>query len=442
MVSEAVISGFEVGLLGRIIVALLSGMLIGIEREKARAALARRKQKRIGIEEFVVKEFPGLRTFSLVAVYAAVIGIMWNRNLIDSTHVSTLLAVFGLVVTLFSAYRLLVARMAGITTIVVLLMDFVIGFLAGLGEVLLAASIAVLTTFILAIKLPAERMVGKIRYEELLWALELGVILVVIGPFFLEAEYEFYGVSLRSLYLFFALVLATSYIGYIMARLKGGEGLAYAALFGGLANSEATLMALLALVPAELRRALVFDITVLTNSAMILRNVVIAVAAAYFVSSKPLQLSDLAPILMAMVLSIMPALFSWTRSLRGGAPITTVRIENPLRFSTAAKSTALYLIITFVSYLVQHSGLASLAAVVIAGGFVSSSATILALFSLGGLAQIDVARLAVVATIAGVLNKTIYAYLVDSDPGTLKRVSIACVLQALLMMPGLVLEAL
>ncbi|BES82140.1 MgtC/SapB family protein [Pyrodictium abyssi] len=433
--------GVEADLLGRVIVAFLSGMLIGIEREKARAALARRRQRGIGIEELVVKEFPGIRTFSLVAVYAAVIGVLWSRGLLDSTHVSVLLIIFGIIAAIFSAHRLLVARMAGITTIVVLMVDFAVGLLAGLGEILLAASVAVLTTFILAIKLPAERMVGRIRYEELLWALELGVILVVVGPLLFMVEYEFYGVSLRSLYLFFALVLATSYIGYIMARIKGGEGIAYASLFGGLANSEATLMALLTLIPSSLRRELAFHIAMLTNSAMILRNMVIAVAAAYLVGNSYLQLGDLAPLLVAATAAMVPAFLSWRHSLRIGTSITAVRIENPLRFTTAAKSTILYLVITFVSYLLQHSSIASLVLVVVAGGFVSSSATILALFSIGGLAAVDLARLAIVATIAGVLNKVIYAYLVDTEPETIRRVALACVLQAVLMILGLVVNS-
>ncbi|KSW11881.1 hypothetical protein CF15_03520 [Pyrodictium occultum] len=427
----------EASMLGRIIVAFLSGMLIGIEREKARAAIARKKRRSMGIEEIVAKEFPGIRTFSLIAVYAAVVGVMWSSGLISDFQMVMLLLIFAVVVAVFSAYRLLVSRMAGITTIVVIMVDFVVGLLAGLGEVLLAASVAVLTTFVLAIKLPAEKMVGRIRYEELLWALELGVVLVVVGPILFSFNYEFYGISLRSLYLFFALVLATSYLGYIMARLKGNEGLAYAALFGGMANSEATLMALLGLVPRELRRSLAFHITVLANSAMIIRNAVIAVAAAYLTGTGHSASSDFTPLLLATAASIAPVFFSWRSSLRPGASMQAVRIENPLRFSAAAKSTLFYLFITFLAYIVRHSGVASLLLVMVVGGFVSSSATILALFSLGGLAPFQLARLAVVATMASVMNKVLYAYLVDKERETLRRVTLACLLQTGLMVVGL-----
>ncbi len=414
----------------RIVVAFLAGMLIGIEREKARAATARRKRGRAtGVEELVVKEFPGIRTFSLVAIYAAVLGYLSSTSLAPTALVVTLLAVFGLVIVVFEAYRLMVARMAGITTIVVLLVDFVIGLLSGLGEILLAVSTAVLTTFVLAIKLPAERVVGRIRYEELLWALELGVVILVVGPFFLESNASFYGVSLRSLYLFFALVLTTSYLGYVAARLMGGRGLAYTALFGGLANSEATLMALLQLLGPS-GAALAFDITILTNVAMVVRNLAIAAAAAYTVSQET-WLTAVLPLALASAAAAAPGFYAWRRSLErlvGETP----EIENPLRFRAALKTTLLYLAIAFLSYLVESTGVGGLAIVAALGGFVSSSAAILAIYSIGLRDPLLLGKLAVIATIAGLLNKPIYAHAGLADPRATRRSLAASALQAAL----------
>ena len=423
----------------RIIVALLSGMLIGIEREKARAALARRKHRKPGVEELVAKEFPGIRTFSLVSIYAAVLGYLWSAGLIDAVMATVFLLVFGAVVVVFTAYRLMVARLAGITTVVVLLLDFILGFLSGVGEVLLAASAAVLTTFILAIKLPAERIVGRIRYEELLWALELLVVIIVVGPFFIESSASFYGVSVRSLYLFFALVLATSYLGYVMARLKGGEGLAYTAFFGGLANSEATLMAILQLLRG-LGRRLAFDLTVLTNTAMILRNALIAVVAAYIGSHGVLALNSVLPVVTASALAVLPGYYAWRRSISRLVE-TQMEIENPLSFGTALRTTLLYLAIAFVSDLVKESATGGLLVVSAIGGFVSSSATILAIYSVGITSPWMVAQLAVVATAAGVLNKPLYAYMGSHDRMAVAKSLAASLLQASLMAPGAVIAA-
>jgi len=421
----------------RVIVAFLAGMLIGIEREKARAALARRKHRKPGVEEIVAKEFPGIRTFTLVAMYAAVTGYLWSTRLIDSVVAAIMLGGFTAVIVVFAAFRLVVARMAGITTIVVLLVDFVLGFLSGVGEILLAASTAVLTTFVLAIKLPAERIVGQIRYEELLWALELGVVLIVVGPFFLASEASFYGVSLRSLYLFFSLVLASSYLGYVAARLMGGKGLAYTALFGGIANSEATLMALIQLL-GRLARQVAFDITVITNTAMVMRNVLIAVAAAYAVSGHGPAAASVAPLLVAAALSSLPMAASWRRSLETLVS-AELEIENPLRFRAALKTTLLYLAIAYMSYIVEKSGIGGLEIVAAIGGFVSSSATILAVYSIGITAPSRVAQLATIATIAGILNKPLYARMGSRDPAVLQRTLLASLIQAALALPGLLL---
>ncbi|GEM_PF-715660 len=421
----------------RVIVAFLAGMLIGIEREKARAALARRRHRKPGVEEIVAKEFPGIRTFTLVAIYAAAAGYLWSSGTIDSTLTAVMLGGFVSVIVVFAAFRLMVARMAGITTIVVLLVDFILGFLSGVGEILLAASTAVLTTFVLAIKLPAERIVGLIRYEELLWALELGVVLIVVGPFFLTSEASFYGVSLRSLYLFFSLVLASSYLGYVAARLMGGKGLAYTALFGGIANSEATLMALIQLLGRFARRV-AFDITVIINTAMVLRNVIIAIAAAYTMPTHSLAAASVAPLLVAALLTSLPVVVSWRRSLETLIS-TNLEIENPLRFWAALKTTLLYLAIAYVSYIVKETGIGGLEIIAAIGGFVSSSATILAVYSIGIATPQRVAQLATIATIAGILNKPLYARMGSRDPAVLRSALLASLLQAALALPGLVL---
>ncbi|ABM80826.1 MgtC/SapB family protein [Hyperthermus butylicus] len=432
----------QVGLLARIVVALFAGMLVGIEREKART-VALRSRRRTDVEEIVIKEVPGLRTFSLVAVFGSILGILWSGGYIDSAQTAVLLGVFGIIVAVFATHRLLVMRSTGITTIIVLLVDFGIGLLAGLGLILVAVSVAVLSTFMLAIKLPAERIVGRIRYEEFLWALELGVILIVVGPFFLGLPASFYGVSLRSLYLFFALVLATSYLGYVMARLKGGEGIAYTAFFGGLANSEATLVGLLSILDQTLRRLLAFDVTVLSNTAMILRNTVIAAVMTYVSGYVDYEVVILVPLLASTALALLPAVLSWRRAPQRIAGIESLRIENPLRLSTAARMTLLYVAIAFTANVVRRTGILGLISVAAAGGFVSSGATIIALFSVDGIDPALLPALVLIAVVMGVLNKPVYVYIAGwKSREVLAKVGGATLLQAVLMVPGLLITLL
>jgi uncharacterized membrane protein (DUF4010 family) len=427
----------QVEAVARITTALLAGMLIGLEREKARMVSRRRRQKP-EIEELIVKEVPGLRTFSLIAVYSAIVGFLWDKGYISSVQASVLLSIFGIIVAIFASQRLLILRSTGITTITVMLVDFAIGLMAGLGLLLAAASIAVLSTFMLAIKLPAERVVGRIRYEELLWALELGVILIVVGPFFLASSISFYGISLKSLYLFFVLVLATSYAGYVMARLKGGEGIAYTAIFGGLASSEATVLGILSILDEESRRLLAFDITLLSNTAMILRNIAIAGVMAYASSYKPFGTIILAPLLVSALTASIPALFSWNK-LRGRVErVELAAIENPLQLSTAAKMTLFYILIAFAAYIVRHIGFYGLLPVALAGGFVSSGATLIALFSVPGIDVRTLILLSLAAIAVSVINKVLYVYMGGwRDKVILSRVFWSTILQTLLLAPGL-----
>lgn len=427
----------QVEAVARITTALLAGMLIGLEREKARM-MSRKGRQRPGIEELIAKEVPGLRTFSLIAVYGAIVGFLWDKGYISAAQASVLLSIFGIIVAIFAGQRLLVLRSTGITTITVMLVDFTIGLMAGLGLLLVAASIAVLSTFMLAIKLPAERVVGRISYEELLWALELGVILIVIGPFFLASTISFYGISLRSLYLFFALVLATSYVGYVMARLKGGEGIAYTAVFGGLASSEATVLGLLTILDEVSRRLLAFDITLLSNTAMILRNVAIAAVMVYASSYKAYEALIIGPLLVSALTAGIPAIVSWSR-LRGRIErVEMASIENPLQLSTAAKMTLLYIVIALTAYVVRQVGVYGLLPVALAGGFVSSGATLIALFSIPGIDPRTLVLLSIAATGMSVVNKIFYVYAGGwRDREILGKVSLATLLQTLLLLPGL-----
>ncbi len=418
--------------IARIVVALLAGMLIGVEREKARAAAALRRHEGGEEEEseLVGKEFPGLRTFSLIAVYAAVAGYMFSSGYIDAVGFSILVAVFLVVVAVFSAYRLLVARVVGVTTSVVMMLDFVIGLLAGFGEIVVAASLAVLTTFVLAIKIPVSRVVGRISYEELLWALELGIVLVVLGPIMLASDLTLYGVSLRGLYLFFALVLVASYMGYVVVRIKGGRGLAYVSFLGGFAHSEATLTGVLQLLPRGERREVGHHVAVLANTAMLVRDLLIAALAGYmYHAAAPGALAGLASLALAVLAASTPSAVSWARMVRRVASIPPTAVGNPLRFTTALKTSAVYIAVSFASHVLNKVyGEAALGLAAFIGGLVSSSATILAVYSVAGPATAPL--LACYAMAAGAVNKALYAYTATGDGVVVARVLAAGLAQA------------
>ncbi len=417
----------------RVIVALLSGMLIGVEREKARAGSRQQAEEE---EELTGKEFPGLRTFTLIALYASMLGYMFSIGVIDAVSFSMLVAVFLVVVAVFSVYRLLVTRVPGVTTSVVMMLDFAIGLLAGFGQVVLAASLAVLSTFILAIKLPVSRVIGRISYEELLWALELGIVLVVLGPVLLTVNLTFYGVSVSGLYLFFALVLVASYMGYVVVRIKGVKGLAYLSFLGGFAHSEATLTGLLELLPASERRRIGHHAAVLSNTAMLLRDLAIAwLAGLFYVRGSLSPTTGL--LILGVVAASSLAVAAWHRMMGVSARVPPTAVSNPLNFGTAAKTSLVYIAIAMASHALASSyGGSALSLAAFIGGLVSSSATILALISsVGQSATVAVPY----AMAAGVLNKIVYAYTATGDWEVVARVALVAGVQALLLLAPMLL---
>ena len=435
--------GLEVEMLFRLLVALLTGMLIGIERERARLALlearAKKRQQRATprMEELVVKEFPGLRTFSLIALYSSLAGVLYSIGIVGAAGLASLILLFLVVVGVFTWFRLLVAKAAGITTVIVMLVDFILGLIAGLGYLVIAVSMGVLTTFILAIKIPVEKFVGRISYNELLWGLELGVILAVIGPFFLTQNISYYGVSLRGLYLFFALVLASSYLGYIAVRLRGAEGLAYLAFLGGFAHSEATLISTLTLTPPEERPHIGGHAAILANTSMVIRDMLIALAA-LAASGYTGDMRPIAAFAATLLLAIVPAPFSWLAATKYRRVIPVESVGNPLKLSTAVKSTLFYLLIAFTaSILSSLQGGLGLLLVALIGGFVSSSATILALFTTTSIEPVEAAILSVYAIIAALFNKPVYAYIATGDARLAAKIAASIAIQA-----GLVIAAL
>jgi len=419
------------GALFRAIVALLAGMLIGLEREKARAMAEKRRRGRVsGFEDIVAKEIPGLRTFSLISLYAALSGYAYSSGLVGTTVLLVLVSGFLLVLVVYTIYRLMVGRIGGVTTVVVMLVDFIIGFLAGLGEVLVATSVAILTTFVLAVKLPAEKLVGRIRYEELLWFLELAVILAVIGPFFLMSNYRVLGISVRGIYLFFALVLTSSYLGYIAVRVKGAEGIAYFAFLGGFANSEATTMAGLRLLGRSEAERLAPYIALTANGSMLLRNLAITLVAFYLLVGEIPFPQSLA-LVVGVAGAVLPSYLSWKRLKGHASRIELPEIENPLSFSIAFKSTLVYVALALVASLVSLAGSLGLAVFSLLGGFVNASATILSLFSVGEGAVL--LTFALLALAAASMNKTIYVYIATLSRRAAAKTLAACIVQSAIL---------
>jgi uncharacterized membrane protein (DUF4010 family) len=214
----------------RVLVALLIGFLIGLDRERAEV----RKKRRV---------FAGVRTFPLIALIGAM-----SVLLMDATGpllaVASFLAVGA--VTLVSYVRSSAAGAPGATTEIASIATFLLGALAGTGELLLSAALGIGVAVLLVAKPRLEGFSRALTEEEIAAALELAVISCIVLPLLPNRGYGPWDVwNPFDIWLVVVLVSAVSFAGFVAVRTLGQErGMTLAGVVGGLVSSTAVTAAM------------------------------------------------------------------------------------------------------------------------------------------------------------------------------------------------------
>lgn len=230
----------EVELFRRLGLALAIGLLLGLERGwHARA-------------EAEGSRTAGLRTFALTGLLGGVCG--WLGLFAGPVFLGlAFLALTGLIAVAYWVQTRGQDDDLGLTTEVALLLTFVLGAAAVLGDMAAAAASGVVATALLALKRVLHGWVAQIRQFELSALVQLAVISVVILPLLPRQGYG-PGQTLNPYELWWAVVLVASlsFLGYAAMRVAGARvGAVIAGLFGGLASSTSTTLALSRLVRRE-----------------------------------------------------------------------------------------------------------------------------------------------------------------------------------------------
>jgi uncharacterized membrane protein (DUF4010 family) len=211
-------------------VALLVGLLIGLDRERAEL----RKKRPL---------FAGIRTFPLIALLGAVLTLL-RSQLGPWPLVAGFLAVAG--IALVSYARGAGEGDMGATTEVAALGTFALGAVAGVGQLVVAGAAGVAVAVLLAVKPSLERISRALSEQELSAVLELAVISAIVLPLVPDRGYGPWGVlNPFRIWMVVVLVSAVSFAGFIAVRWKGERGgLFWAAGLGGLVSSTAVTMAM------------------------------------------------------------------------------------------------------------------------------------------------------------------------------------------------------
>ncbi len=264
-------------------VALLVGLLIGLDRERAEL----RKKRQL---------FAGIRTFPLIALLGAALTLL-RGPLGPWPLLAGFLAVAG--ISLVSYSRGSGEGDMGATTEIAALGTYALGALAGVGQLIVAGAAGVAVAVLLAVKPSLERLSRALSEQELTAVLELAVISAIVLPLVPDQGYGPWGVlNPFRIWMVVVLVSAVSFAGFVAVRWKGEQGgLFWAAGLGALVSSTAVTVAMAqrSRDAPEAGRA-IGAAAILASSVMCVRLLVLVAAAG------PHLLARLAPPLAAMAL--------------------------------------------------------------------------------------------------------------------------------------------
>ena len=219
-------------LAGRGGVALLVGLLVGMEREFSQAEKG--------------KLVAGVRTFPLIALLgftAALLGDLAGSP-----------AVFASVAAAFTAFvaaAYVVSSLrgdAGATTEIAALTVFFLGALCRWGDeahLRFVAAAAVAATVLLSLRDPLHEAVRRFERADVHATLKLAVVSLIVLPLLPDADMGPYDAfNPRRIWKFVVLIAALSFAGYVAVKVLGARrGVGLTGLFGGLVSSTAVALA-------------------------------------------------------------------------------------------------------------------------------------------------------------------------------------------------------
>jgi uncharacterized membrane protein (DUF4010 family) len=300
--------------IGGALFAALLGLLVGLERERARSPST--------------ALFAGIRTFPVVSL-AGYLGALASKAGSPLALPAVLLGVGGLVVV---SHLRTSEGDAGVTTEATALLAPLIGALVAFGKAPLAAAVAVVVTLLLAEKTPLHRFAGAISGEEMLGFLKFGIVAAVLIPLLPNVPMGPHdAVVPRHVGFVVLAICAVSLGGYVLVRLAGGRaGWTLAGLLGGLVSSTAVTLSFSsrARTAPALARPLGAGI-VLASTVLYLRVLVLLLAF-----DPPLAL-HLLPRLAALV-AVAGLVVLWQLRKSEPAGRGQVEVGNPVELGRAA----------------------------------------------------------------------------------------------------------
>lgn len=414
-----------------LILSFIQGALIGFEREKAKIDTTH--------DEHYKGDFPGLRTFSLIAIVGGLSGVLLQGDLDIPSQVSEFFFLFSaafiiLLALFFAMYRFFKLGFIGMTTYIVMPLTFMIGLLTGLGYLLESLSLTFITSLVLSLKRISVKLAEKLSYEEYAAGLELGLIIFVIGPLIYAFNPIIAGLSLWNTYLFFIIVLTVSYTSYLSYKALGKKTLKVISFLGGLVNSEAAFTAISRFVSStrEIGGYLLYVLLGLSTRGL----VIISLGSITFLGASDAKRFLLLFIPGHVLLIVSAFLLLLKRYRLETTDSKELVIKNPLEFVSAIRAAIIYVavfVLTKLATLLNVSLILNIVSFI--GGLASSIATVFSLLSnYPMLTPEQIAIGSLLSTIGALMNKIFYAKVSNQSKSIKEVIKISTALSAILIL--------
>lgn len=310
-------------------IALVLGLIIGIEREKEKS-----------------EAFAGIRTFPLISLMGCTTAMI-SQLFISWTFAAAFAALAALVIT---AHIHATRVRTGITTEIAALLVFVFGGLVWWEMTPLAAALSFVTVLLLATKEPLERVSQKIGRQDIAAALQFGLITLIILPVLPNRTFGPLDVlNPHTVWLMVVLIAGINFIGYILIKILGArQGVLLAGVLGGIGSSTAVTLSFTARSKkAENLAPLLAMGTVIASSIMFVRVLIEA-----FTVNPAVGKILLIPLAFAAMAGLLCCMLVWLfrlRNLETSSEKEDIKTANPFELWPAILFGLLFAVILFVS---------------------------------------------------------------------------------------------
>jgi len=392
----------EATLFFRFGIALLIGILVGIQREYS-------------LEPDT--EHPGIRTFALMGLIGCASAL--TSDLLQSplpfVAVIAVVGAFFTITYFIGAWK----GQSGLTTPVSALITVLSGALILWDKISLGIALAVTTTVMLSLKLETHRFVQHLKREDLFATLKFCVITAIILPILPNRQLGPVPFDVFNPFIIWLLVVfisGISFVGYILIKILGAQkGMGLTGILGGIASSTAVTLSLSQRSRGEEQMAWPFALAIFIAWSIMFARLF----GIIFVLNMKLALLLWRPMLIPLLIGLAYALFLFL--IHRSDHKAEMNVKNPFDLWPAMIFGIMFTLILFVAKAAQiYLGESGIYITSFLSGLADVDAITLSLTQLSdgqnGILPATAARSIMFATVANTFLKGVLVLAIGSNP--------------------------